>query len=135
MASVPNARLFAEGGVSGFVGGAVATVVWLGAESAGVPTLVDVPSLGPTALQWTNFVSVGVVTGLGAALFALLADGRRNARRLFTIIALAMLVLSMAPLVVQPDTVALSTRIVLALTHVVLYLTVVPRLADRLRAR
>ncbi len=135
MASVPNARLFAEGGVSGFVGGAVATVVWLGAESAGVPTLVDVPSLGPTALQWTNFVSVGVVTGLGAALFALLADGRRNARRLFTIIALAMLVLSMAPLVVQPDTVAMSTRIVLALTHVVLYLTVVPRLADRLRAR
>ncbi len=135
MASVPNARLFAEGGVSGFVGGAVATVVWLGAESAGVPTLVDVPSLGPTALQWTNFVSVGVVTGLGAALFALLADGRRNARRLFTIIALAMLVLSMAPLVVQPDTVALSTRIVLALTHVVLYLTVIPRLADRLRAR
>lgn len=135
MASVPNARLFAEGGVSGFVGGAVATVVWLGAESAGVPTLVDVPSLGPTALQWTNFVSVGVLTGLGAALFALLADGRRNARRLFTIIALAMLVLSMAPLVVQPDTVALSTRIVLALTHVVLYLTVVPRLADRLRAR
>jgi hypothetical protein len=135
MASVPNARLFAEGGVSGFVGGAVATVVWLGAESAGVPTLVDVPSLGPTALQWTNFVSVGVLTGLGAALFALLADGRRNARRLFTIIALAMLVLSMAPLVVQPDTVALSTRVVLALTHVVLYLTVVPRLADRLRAR
>ena len=135
MASVPNARLFAEGGVSGFVGGAVATVVWLGAESAGVPTLVDVPALGPTALQWTNFVSVGVLTGLGAALFALLADGRRNARRLFTIIALAMLVLSMAPLVVQPDTVALSTRIVLALTHVVLYLTVVPRLADRLRAR
>ena len=135
MASVPNARLFAEGGVSGFVGGAVAFVVWLGAESAGVPTLVDVPSLGPTALQWTDFVSVGVVTGLGAALVALLADGRRNARRLFTIIALVMLVLSMAPLVVQSDTVAMSTRIVLALTHVVLYLTVVPRLADRLRAR
>ena len=135
MASVPNARLFAEGGVSGFVGGAVATVVWLGAESAGVPTLVDVPSLGPTALQWTNFVVVGVVAGLGAALVALLADGRRNARRLFTTAALVMLVLSMAPLVTQPDTVALSTRIVLALTHVVLYLTVVPRLADRLRAR
>ena len=135
MASVPNARLFAEGGVSGFVGGAVATVVWLGAESAGVSTLVDVPALGPTALQWTNFVTVGVLTGLGAALVALLADGRRNARRLFTIIALAMLVLSMALLVVQSDTVAMSTRIVLALTHVVLYLTVVPRLADRLRAR
>jgi hypothetical protein len=135
MASVPNARLFAEGGVSGFVGGAVATVVWLGAESASVPTLVDVPSLGLTSLQWTNFVIVGVVAGLGAALVALLADGRRSARRLFTTIAIVMLVLSMAPLVTQPDTVAISTRIVLALTHVVVYLLVVPRLADRLRAR
>ena len=43
-----------------------------------------------TALQWTNFVTVGVLTGLGAALVALLADGRRNARRLFTTIALVM---------------------------------------------
>lgn len=135
MASVPNARLFAEGGMAGFVGGAVATVVWLGAESAGVPTLVDVPRIGLEQLQWTHFVSVGIVTGLGAALVALLADGRRNARRLFTGVAVTILGLSMVPLVLQPDTVALSTRLVLALSFVVVHLAVVPRLAGRLRAR
>jgi hypothetical protein len=135
MASVPNARLFAEGGVSGFVGGAIATVVWLAAEGAGVPTIVDVPNVGPLALQWTNFVIVSVLAGLGAALVALLADGRRASRRIFTSIAIAVLVLSAVPLVVQPDDVPLSTRAVLALTHLVVYLAVVPRLAGRLRAR
>jgi FtsH-binding integral membrane protein len=135
MASVPNARLFAEGGVSGFVGGAVATVVWLGAETAGVPTLVDVPNVGLTELQWTNFVIVSVLAGLGAALVALLADGRRASRRIFTATAIVVLALSMAPLVTQPEVVALSTRITLALTHGVVYLLVVPRLANRLRAR
>jgi len=135
MASVPNARLFAEGGVSGFVGGAVATVVWLGAETAGIPTLVDIPNVGPTQLQWTNFVIVSVLAGLGAALVALLADGRRASRRIFTATAIVVLVLSMAPLVMQPESVALSTRVTLALTHGVVYLLVVPRLASRLRAR
>lgn len=135
MASVPNARLFAEGGLGGFVGGAVATVVWLGAESAGVATLVDIPTIGLEQLQWTHIVGVGVVAGLGAALVALLADGRRSARRLFTGVAVTVLGLSMVPLVLQPDTVPLPTRLVLALTHVVVHLAVVPRLARRLRAR
>jgi len=135
MASVPNARLFAEGGVSGFVGGAVATVVWLGAESAGVPTLVDIPNVGLESLQWMQFVIVSVLAGLGAALVALLADGRRASRRIFTGTAIMVLVLSMVPLATQPEAVALSTRITLALTHVVVYLMVVPRLAGRLRAR
>jgi hypothetical protein len=135
MASVPNARLFAEGGVSGFVGGAVATVVWLGAETVGIPTLVDIPNVGPTQLQWTNFIIVSVLAGLGAALVALLADGRRASRRIFTATAIVVLVLSMAPLIMQPEAVALSTRVTLALTHGVVYLLVVPRLANRLRAR
>jgi len=78
---------------------------------------------------------VGVLVGLGAALVALLADGRRSARRLFTAIALIALALSFAPLVLQPEQVAMSTRIVLALTHGIVYVAVVPRLASRLRAR
>jgi len=135
MASVPNARLFAEGGVSGFVGGAVATVVWLGAETAGIPTRVEVPNVGPMDLQWTNFVVVSVLAGLGAALVALLADGRRALRRIFTGAAIAVLILSLVPLVLQPESIALSTRVTLALTHGVVYLLVVPRLASRLRAR
>jgi len=135
MASVPNARLFFEGGIAGFVGGAVATVVWLGAESAGLPTAVEIPNQGVVPLTWVNLVGAGLVSGLGAALVALLADGRRHARRLFTAIAIVVLVLSLAPLVVQPEEVALSTRLVLALTHGLVYLAVVPRLASRLRAR
>jgi len=135
MASVPNARLFAEGGAAGFVGGAVATVVWLGAESAGVPTLIEIPNVGIEPLPWSHLVVVSVAAGLGAALVALLADGRRSARRLFTAIAVAVLALSMAPLVLQPEAVAVSTRLVLALTHAIVYLAVVPRLAGRLRAR
>ena len=135
MASVPNARLFAEGGIAGFVGGAVSTVVWLGAESAGMPTVVEIPGQGVETLTWVNFVVIGVGTGLAAALVALLADGRRRSRRIFTGIAIAVLVLSLAPLVTQPEAVATSTRVVLALTHGVVYLAVVPRLASRLRGR
>jgi hypothetical protein len=135
MASVPNARLFAEGGVAGFVGGAVSTVVWLGAESAGMPTTVEIVGQGLEPLTWMNFVGVSIVSGLGAALVALLADGRRSARRLFTSIAVVVLALSLAPLWFQPEEVATSTRLVLALTHGVVYVAVVPRLAGRLRAR
>jgi hypothetical protein len=135
MATVPNARLFAEGGVAGFVGGAVATVVWLAAESVGMPTAVEIPNQGIVPLTWVNFVAVGLASGLGAALVALLADGRRSARRVFTAVALVVLALSFAPLVVQPEGVALATKVVLALIHCVVYLAVVPRLAGRLRAR
>jgi hypothetical protein len=135
MASVPNARLFAEGGVSGFVGGAVSTVVWLGAEQAGMPTAVEIAGQGIRDLTWMNFVSISVMTGLGAALVALLADGRRSARRLFMSVAVVVLVLSLAPLWFQPEGVATSTRLVLAVTHGLVYAAVVPRLASRLRAR
>ncbi len=135
MAAVPNARLFAEGGLYGFVGGAVATVLWLAAETAGVTTSVEVPGRGVLHLDWIAIVTVSVVTGLGAALVALLVDGRRKARRIFTGVALTVLALSLAPIVVQPAGVGLLTRLVLAATHGVVYLAVVPRLARHLRGR
>jgi hypothetical protein len=135
MASVPNSRLFLEGGIAGFIGGAVSVVAWLAAESFGMPTLVEVPNMGVQALTWVNFASIGVLSGLGAALVALLVDGRRGSRRLFTTIAVVVLVGSIAPLALQPEEVATSTRVVLAVLHGVVYLTVVPRLAGRLRAR
>ena len=135
MASVPNSRLFLEGGATGFVGAAVAVVAWLAAEAAGVPTLVEVPNMGVQALTWVDFVAVGVLSGLGASLVALLVDGRRGSRRIFTTIAVLALVASIAAPALQPDEVALSTRVVLAVLHGVVYLAVVPRLAGRLRAR
>jgi hypothetical protein len=135
MASVSNSRLFGEGAATGFVGGAVATVVWLGATSLGVPPSVEIPNVGIAPLEWFQIVAVAVAAGLGAALVALLVDGRRSSRRLFTGIAIVVLVLSAAPLVTQPASIPLSTRLVLAATHVVVYLAVVPRLASRLRTR
>jgi hypothetical protein len=135
MASVSNPRLVGEGAAAGFVGGAVSTVVWLGATSFSVPAIVAIPNVGVAPIEWFQFVVVGVLAGLGAALVALLVDGRRSSRRLFTGIAVVVLVLSAAPLIDQPDEVALTTRLVLAATHVVVYLAVVPRLASRLRAR
>jgi hypothetical protein len=135
MASVSNPRLVGEGAAAGFVGGAVSTVVWLSATSLGVPAIVDIPSIGVGPIEWFQFVIVGVLAGFGAALVALLVDGRRSSRRLFTGIAIVVLVLSAAPLVSQPATTARTTLLVLAVTHVVVYVAVVPRLASRLRAR
>jgi len=135
MASVPNSRLFLEGGVAGFVGGSVSVVGWLAAESFGVPTVVEVPGMGVRALTWVDFVTLSVLSGLGAALVALLVDGRRSARRLFTGIAVVVLAGSIATLALQPEEVALSTRVVLAVLHVAVSVAVVPRLAGRLRAR
>jgi len=135
MASVSNPRLVGEGAAAGFVGGAVSTVVWLTATSLGVPAVVDIPSIGVGPIEWFQFVVVGVLAGFGAALVALLVDGRRSSRRLFTGIAIVVLVLSAAPLVSQPATTARTTLLVLAVTHVVVYVAIVPRLASRLRAR
>jgi hypothetical protein len=135
MASVSNSRLFVEGGAAGFVAGAVSTVIWLAADAADVPMLVEIPERGLEAVGWMRIVGLSVLSGLGAALVALLTDGRRGARRTFTIIAAGVLLLSLAPLAIQPDAVPLTTRLVLALMHVIAYVAVVPRLAGRLRAR
>lgn len=135
MASVSNSRLFVEGGVAGFVAGAVSTVLMLAAESAEVPFFVEVPNIGLEPLSWVRIVALAVVSGLGAALVALLVDGRRGARRTFTVIAGGVLLLSLVPLVTQPDAVPLTTRLVLAAMHIIAYVAIVPRLAGRLRAR
>jgi len=135
MATVSNPRLVGEGVLAGFVGGAVSYVLWLAALTSGIPGRVEVVGLGVTELQWFNFTLVGIATGLGAGLVALLVDGRRSSRRLFTVIAVAVLVLSGYPLLGQPAEVELATLVLLAVLHVVVFIAVVPRLAGRLRAR
>jgi len=135
MANVSNSRLVGEGIASGFVGAAVATIVWLAATTAGVGDAVEVPVRGLASLAWFHLVGAGIGAGFGAGLVALLVDGRRSARRLFTGIAVVVLVLSAVPLVAQPGSVSMATRIVLAVTHGIVYLAVVPRLGSRLRAR
>lgn len=135
MATISNARLAGEGVAAGLVGGAVSHLLWVAATSTGVPTTVAVPGQGPLDLTWVNFAAIGIVTGLGAALVALLLDGRRRARSLFLGVSVAVLVASMLPLTSQPETVATATRAVLAVGHLVVFAAVVPRLAGRLRGR
>jgi hypothetical protein len=135
MASISNARLAGEGVAAGLVGGAVAHLLWVAATSGGVPTAVTVPGQGPVAVTWVNFAVVGVVSGLGAALVALLLDGRRRARTLFVGVSGLVLAASLLPLTSQPDGVATATRAVLAAGHLIVFAAVVPRLAGRLRGR
>ncbi len=135
MAAVSNARLAGEGAASGFVGGAVAHLMWTAAVATGVPDGVDVPVQGVIALAWWNFAAIGVATGFGAALVALLLDGRRRARTLFLGASSAVLVASVLPFATQSADVARSTTAVLVVGHVVVFAAVVPRLARRLRAR
>lgn len=135
MAAVSNARLAGEGVAAGFVGGAVAHLLWTAAIAAGVPDVVEVPGQGVIALAWWNFAAIGVASGFGAALVALLLDGRRRARTLFLGASAAVLVASVLPFATQPADVARATLAVLAVGHVVVFAAVVPRLARRLRAR
>jgi len=135
MAAVSNARLAGEGVAAGFVGGAVAHLLWTAAVAAGVPEAVAVPGRGVTALAWWNFAAIGVASGFGAALVALLLDGRRRARSWFMLLATVVLVASVLPFTSQPEEVTRATLAVLAVGHVVVYAAVVPRLAQRLRGR
>lgn len=135
MAAVSNARLAGEGVAAGFVGGAVAHLLWTAAVANGVPAVVEVPGQGIVALAWWNFAGIGVASGFGAALVALLLDGRRRARTLFLGVATAVLVVSVLPFTSQPAEVARGTLAVLAVGHVVVFAAVVPRLARRLRGR
>jgi hypothetical protein len=135
MAAVSNARLAGEGVTAGFVGGAVAHLLWTAGVAAGVPEVIDVPGQGVVALAWWSFAAIGVASGFGAALVALLLDGRRRARTLFLGASAAVLVASVTPFASQPEAVARTTMAVLAVGHVVVFAAVVPRLARRLRAR
>lgn len=135
MATISNARLAGEGIAAGLVGGAVSHLLWVAATASRVPTAITVPGQGPLEVTWVNFAAVGIVTGLGAALVALLLDGRRRARTLFLAVSAVVLAISLLPLTSQPETVATSTRAVLAAGHVIVFGAVVPRLAGRLRGR
>ena len=135
MAAVSNARLAGEGVSTGFVGGAVAHLLWTAAVATGVPEVVEIPGQGVVALAWWNFAAIGVASGFGAALVALLLDGRRRARTLFLGVATAVLVASLLPFTSQPAEVARTTLAVLSVGHVVVFAAVVPRLSRRLRGR
>jgi hypothetical protein len=118
-------RLMIAGVVGGVIGGVVSFVLWLIAGAIGMPTEVNVQGQGITSLAWFQFVAFATFAGLGGGIVAGLLRNRVNAFRTFNIIAIVVLVVSMIPPLAQPAEVAWSTRIILMVTHVIVYITVV----------
>lgn len=129
-ASEPDQATFGSyvllGIVGGVIGGALSLALWLIAGLVGMPKLVQVPGAGLAELEWFNFIAIGFMTGIAAGIIAGFLRSRTSAGRTFSIIALVVLVLSCLGPLFQPADVAWSTRIVLIVTHVIVYLTVVP---------
>lgn len=111
---------------TGLVAAVAAVLVWIVGVARGVPDLVAIPNQGTVALGWVNIVVLSLISAAGAAIVVRLLAARGAGQRVFAIIALVVLVASMAPLLFQPDTVAASTRLLLGATHVIVYLAIAP---------
>ncbi len=130
--AVPAGRLVGVGIGAGITAGLLSALVWLGASATGMSSEVAVPGREATELAWFNLPLLAILAGLGAGVVA--ARVRRGAtpRRRFHRVALGVLVVSLLPLLAQPDEVTWATRIVLGGAHVLVYAIVVPALAKLL---
>lgn len=125
-------KLFIAGGVAGVLGGAVSFIVWLIAGLIGMSDQVNVMGQGMQPLEWYQFVVFGMFSGFGGGAVAGILRNSASGARTFTIISVVVLLLSFAaPLVNQTDT-EWSTKIVLLVTHVIVFLAVVPTLRQRM---
>lgn len=125
-------KLFITGGVAGVLGGAVSFIVWLIAGLIGMSDQVNVMGQGMQPLEWYQFVVFGMISGFGGGAVAGILRNSASGARTFTIISVVVLLLSFAaPLVNQADTEWL-TKIVLLVTHVIVFLAVVPTLRQRM---
>jgi hypothetical protein len=118
-------RILIAGLVGGVIGGALSLALWLIAGAIGMPTGVNVQGQGVVDLAWFQFVGLSTFAGVGAGVLAGFLRNKANGFRTFNIVAIVVLVLSMLGPIAQPEEVAWSTRIVLMITHVLVYITVV----------
>lgn len=121
----PTGRLMIAGFVGGTVGGAISLAVWLIAGALKMPTVVAVMGTLEENIMWFQFVGVSAVFGLAAGVVAGLLRAQASGFTIFRAIAVVVLVASMILPIAQPGEVAWSTRIVLMVTHVIVFLTVV----------
>ena len=122
------------GAVGGVVGGVLSFVLWLIAGLLGMPTEVEIPQQGLQDLAWFQFIGFATMSGAVGGLVAGLLRNRANGAQVFTIVSVVVVVVSMAGPLSPPDSVAGSTKIVLMLTHILVFITVVPAIARKLRA-
>ena len=95
------------------------------AGAIGMPAAVNVTGQGVVDLAWFQFIGLSFFAGIGGGIVAGFLRNRPGGFRTFNIIAIVVLVISMIGPIAQPEEVAWSTRIVLMITHVLVYITVV----------
>jgi hypothetical protein len=120
-----SGRLMIAGFVGGTIGGALSLALWLLAGAIGMPTEVSVMGQLESNIMWFQFVGVSAFFGLAAGVVAGFFRSKGNGFTTFRAIALVVLVASMILPIAQPGDVAWSTRIVLMVTHVIVFITVV----------
>lgn len=129
--AVPHtSNLVYAGVVTGSWSGLLSLLVYGVGRLLGVPFEVVVPGgTQLTVVPWLLPLVVPLLAGVVGALLAALALGRRHARRLVFWAGTAIAVLSLASPLIQSDQVVWSTRIWLAIPHVITWFLVVPQLA------
>lgn len=131
----PRVRFLVYAGlVTGLWAGLLCLVVYAIGRAAGVPfEVVASGTQTSTEVPWPLVALAPVVAALAAALISAVVRGRRHAGTIvFWVFSLLALVSLSGPLM-QPSDITWSTRILLALMHVITWLLVVPQLARIVR--
>lgn len=116
--------------VTGAWAGVLSLLVYGIGRLAGVPFDVIAPTeSGLGFVPWPLPLFVPLIAGVLGGLLASLALSRRQARRLVFWIGTLVSVLTLSSPLIQPSTVAWSTRICLSVMHVITWFLVVPQIA------
>lgn len=129
--SVPHTRdMVYAGVVTGVWSGILSLAVYGLGRALGVPFETFRPgSATLEVVPWVMPLVVPIVAAVLGALVAGLALGRAHAQRIVFWAGTIIAVLSLASPLVQPADVLWSTRIWLAIPHVITWLLVVPQIA------
>ncbi|MGH3932637.1 MAG: DUF6069 family protein [Pseudonocardiaceae bacterium] len=117
-------------------GAIVAEAFALGARALGIPMDAGAPGVGPaTPIPLGAFALSTLLAATGGTILAIILD--RVAKRpafIFVVTTVVLSVLSLIPPVLAADT-AISTKVVLELSHLLAAVVVIPPLAIRLANR
>lgn len=127
----------ANPGVRTMAYAALVTGVWSGLLSLvvfGLALLLRVPMTVETAtglqtVPWFAVLLLPVVAAEIGAIASLGVRGRKSAGRIVFWVGTVLALASLVPLIAQPDSVLISTRIWLGVMHVITWVLVVPQIA------
>lgn len=127
----------ANPGVRTMAYAALVTGVWSGLLCLvvyGVALLLRVPMTVETAaglqsVPWFAVLLLPLVAAEIGAIASLVVRGRKGAGRIVFWVGTVLALASLVPLIAQPDSVLISTRIWLGVMHVITWVLVVPQIA------